>query len=386
MKFSINKTELQNAISVVLKGISTRSTLPVLSGILLSAEDDGIVLQSTDLELSIKYTAQALVEEPGRTVVPGKLMGDIVKSLPDAAVVVSASAEGNDAQIICDNSAFSIRTLSAGDFPGFPKVSPDETLTLPFETFSQMVKRVAKVVSKDESRAILTGVLLEKEGDTLRMVATDSYRLALTEAKTSGMGGSQADPDSEGGQESADEGGSSLNVVIGGTFLNDVAGLQAKGESVEIGVSENQIIISCANTTLISRRIEGQYPNYRQLLPDTYSARAKFSVSELSSAVKRASLMSSSSAPIKISLVPDPVNLATVTVNSVDLGSVRENIDCPIEGNEMEIAFNSAYLMDGFAAMQQEEVYFDVEAPLKPGIFHTMDSNEFLYLIMPVRI
>ena len=379
MKFSINKTELQNALTVVSKGVSVRSTLPVLSGILVSVDGESMTLQSTDLEVSIQYSAPALVEEPGRTVVPGKLISDIVKSLPDAAVRFQSAQGSSDAQITCDSSAFSIRTLSADDFPGFPKVSPNETLTLPFDTFSQMVRKVSKVVSRDESRAILTGVLLERNGSTLRMVATDSYRLAMTEAKISDGAASDAGNDS-------DDTDNSFNVVISGSFLNDVAALSAQDGMVSIGVAENQIIVICGDIRFISRRIEGQYPNYRQLLPEEHTTRAKFPVSELASAIKRASLMSSSSAPIRISLTPDPVNLAVITVNSADLGSVRENIDCPIEGEEIEIAFNSAYISDGLTSLKEEEVYFDVQSPLKPGILRTIDSDDFLYLIMPVRI
>lgn len=158
MKFSINRTELANALSIVLKGVSTRSTLPVLSGILIEAAGDKIILQATDLELSIQYSVAALVEEEGRTVVPGKLFSEIVKNLPDAAVHVEATDE--QAFVTCDTSSFSIRALNAEDFPGFPRVDVHQKIEIPFHQFSTMVKRVSRVVSKDESRAILTGVLI----------------------------------------------------------------------------------------------------------------------------------------------------------------------------------------------------------------------------------
>ena len=161
MKFSINRTELDNALSIVLKGVSTRSTLPVLSGILIEAAGDKIILQATDLELSIQYSVAALVEEEGRTVVPGKLFSEIVKNLPDAAVHVEATDE--QAFVTCDTSSFSIRALNAEDFPGFPRVDVHQKIEIPFHQFSTMVKRVSRVVSKDESRAILTGVLITLE-------------------------------------------------------------------------------------------------------------------------------------------------------------------------------------------------------------------------------
>lgn len=162
VKFSINQTELQNALSIVLKGIATRSTLPILSGIFIEAENDSLTLQATDLELSIQYTVPALIEEEGKIVFPGKLLSEIVKNLPDAAVHVST--ELDSAVITCDSSSFSIKTLDASDYPGFPRVDVQQEITIPFSQFVTMVKRVARVVSKDESRAILTGVLITLEG------------------------------------------------------------------------------------------------------------------------------------------------------------------------------------------------------------------------------
>lgn len=368
MKFSINKTELQNALAVVQKGISTRSTLPVLSGILIDASNDKLVFQSTDLELSIQMEVTALIEEPGKLVVPGKLFSDIVKSLPDAAV--SVVSEGSEARVTCDTTAFSVKTLNPEDFPGFPTVEAKQTIKIPFATFAKMVRRVSRVVSRDESRAILTGVLVETEGAKLRMVATDSYRLALTEV----------DIDSE-----VYDGAEDFSAVISGSFLNDVAGLSLPEQAISIGVADNQIIVRCDNMVFINRRIEGQYPNYRQLLPEGYATRATFPVEPLTQAVRRASLMSSSTAPIKFALTP-AVNLAQITVTSADVGSVQESIDCPIEGEEVEIAFNSAYVSDGLATMKEDEVYFEVQSSLKPGIFRSAGEESHLYLIMPVRI
>lgn len=370
MKFSINKTELQRALAVVQKGVSTRSTLPVLSGILIDATQDVIVLQSTDLELSIQTSVAALVEEPGKIVVPGKLFSDIVKNLPEAAVHVES--EPGEARITCDTSAFSVKTLAAEDFPGFPSVEASQTIRLPFGTFSRMVRRVARAVSRDESRAILTGILVETEGAKLNMVSTDSYRLALTEC--------EIDADNYSGNED-------FRAVIAGSFMNDVAGLSADSDEITLGVADNQIIVRVDDTTFVNRRIEGTYPNYRQLLPDSFTTRATFPLEALTAAVHRAALISSSSAPIRFSLTP-AVNLAQITVSSSDVGSVQESIDCPIEGEEVEIAFNSAYISDGLAVVKDDEVYFDTTSPLKPGIFRSVDgsADKYLYLIMPVRI
>lgn len=364
MKFSINKTELQNAISVVLKGVSTRSTLPVLSGILVDASSDKLTLQTTDLEVSIQYSAPALVEEEGRTVVPGKLFSEIVKNLPDAAVHVRA--EDEQAFVTCDTSSFSIKALNPEDFPGFPTVDTHQRIEIPFAQFSSMVKRVSRVVSKDESRPILTGVLITLESGLLRMVATDSYRLAVTEAAL---------------ESSADD----FQAVISGSFLSEIASLPKTDSPVSLALAENQIVVTCRDTVFVNRRIEGNFPNYKQLLPDACATRATIDVDHLVAGVKRASLLGSSTSPVKFDL-----NVASQTIQisaaSQDVGSAQETLPCEIEGEDVEIAFNYAYVLEGLSAVTTDEVHLEVNSSLKPGIFRAAQPENYLYLVMPVRI
>ncbi|WP_251212968.1 DNA polymerase III subunit beta [Adlercreutzia murintestinalis] len=365
MRFTINKTELQIALNTVLKGVSTRSTLPVLSGIMLDARGDEVILQSTDLEYSVQYTVAALVDEPGRTVVPGKLLSDIVKNLADAAVTVQA-AEG-EAHITCDTSSFSVRTLNAEDFPGFPHVETDQTIEIPFPAFADMVKRVARVVSRDESRAILTGILITLEEGVLRMVATDSYRLAVCETAL---------------PEAIAE---DFEAVILGSFMNEIASLPKTEDMVRLAIAENQIVATCGPVVFINRRIEGNYPNYKQLLPDTYASRAELEVSALAASVKRASLLSSSTAPMRFDL--NAASQTTqITVSSPDVGTAQETLPCAIEGEDVQIAFNSLYVMDGLAAISGEKVSLEVQSDMKPGILRAAEPENYLYLIMPVRL
>lgn len=364
MRFSINRVELQNAISVVLKGVSTRSTLPVLSGILITAEGDKINLQTTDLEVSIQYSAPALVEEEGRAVVPGKLFSEIVKNLPDAAVHVRA--EDEQAFITCDTSSFSIKALNPDDFPGFPAVDVQQRIDIPFTQFASMVKRVSRVVSRDESRPILTGVLVTLESGLLRMVATDSYRLAVTEAALN---------------SAADD----FQAVISGSFLSEIASLPKTEANISLALAENQIVVTCQDTVFINRRIEGNFPNYKQLLPDTYVTRATIDVDHLVAGVKRASLMGSSSSPVRFDL-----NVASQTAQisaaSQDIGSAQETLACEIEGEDVEIAFNYAYVLEGLGAVSSDEVYLEVQSSMKPGIFRAPAPESYLYLVMPVRL
>lgn len=365
MKISINQSELQNALAVVLKGVATRSTLPILSGILLDAKNDELTLQTTDLELSIQYSVAALIEEEGQTVVPGKLFTDIIKNLSDAAVHIAATEESAD--ITCDSASFSIKTLNPADFPGFPHVEVTQTIEIPFTQFSSMVRRVARVVSKDESRAILTGVLITLEENVLKMVATDSYRLAITETELN--------------SSSPEE----FQAVIAGSFLHDIAALPKTDSQVSLALAENQIVISYQDTVFVNRRLEGNFPNYRQLLPDSHSTRVGIPVEHLVAAIKRSSLLSQSSSPVRFDINIDTQTTQLSTV-AQDVGTAQENILCAVEGENVEIAFNYAYLLDGLNAIGTDEVFLEVQSSLKPGIFKAPEPDKFLYLVMPVRI
>ncbi|MBQ9001180.1 MAG: DNA polymerase III subunit beta [Eggerthellaceae bacterium] len=363
MRFSINQSELLNALTVVQKGISQRSTLPILSGVYVGTRGDEVSFQSTDLEMSVQYTVAALIDEPGAAVLPGKLFIDIVKNLPDAAVHIEASEDG--AIISCESSSFSIRSLNAADFPGFPEVLPEQQISVPFDAFSSMARKVCRVVSKDESRMILTGVLISVEGGVLRLVATDSYRLAVTEHP---LENSQAD----------------FSAVLAGGFVSDLAGLPRTGEDISFALAENQIIVSYGGTVFVNRRIEGKYPNYKQLIPASYETRCLVSRSAFAAAVKRASLLDSSGSQVKFS-INEPSQ--TIQLNTTqEVGSTQEIVKAQVEGADVEIGFNSYYVTEGLSAMDSSEVSFELQGSLKPGIMRGAGDERYLYLVMPVRI
>ena len=363
MKLSISQSELLNALTIVQKGITSKSTLPVLSGVLVQTVGDEVTFQTTDLELSIQYTSAALVEEAGSAVLPGKLFVDIVKNLPDAAVHLEANDES--AIVSCESSSFSIRCMNPSDFPGFPKVEPEQTINVPFEIFSNMARKVSRVVSKDESRAILTGVLICSEEGLFKMVATDSYRLAVTEAPLP--------------SESTE-----FSAVIAGAFVSDLAGLPKTGENITFALSQNQIVVSYAGTVFINRRIEGRYPNYKQLIPTAYDTRCILSKQSLLSAVKRASLLERSGSQVRFS-VNVPSQTIQLTTNQ-DVGSTQEIVKAQIEGEDVEIGFNSHYVIEGLSAMDSSDVSFEIQGSLKPGVFKAAGDENYLYLVMPVRI
>jgi len=364
MKVSIARSELLETLSIVSKGLSSRTTLPILSGVLLTTRDNELGLNSTDLEISIKTGSKARVDEPGSCVVPGKLITDIVRSLPEAAVSIESIQGG--ATISCGQSSFVVKTLAAEDFPKFPDITPADMVTLPADVFAGVVHQVSRAVSRDETRPILTGVLVVVEEGILRMVATDSYRLCVREVPVEGTTGA-------------------LEAVVPGRALEDVARLAASSETVRIGVSENQVVFSFGDTTFISRRIEGSFPNYRQLIPKEQQTRFLIGRQEFMEAVKRVSLMAQHSAPLRLKVGVDD-HMLTLSAQTQDVGEAVESLEIEPTGEDVEMAFNHAYLMDGISVSEGDKIALEIVSPLKPGVLKSESGEDFIYLLMPVRL
>lgn len=365
MKISIARGELLEALSVVSRGLSSRTTLPILSGVYVATHGDTVVFQATDLEVSIKTSCKARIEQPGQTVLPGKLLTDVTRSLPEAAVTIDTTTAGV-ASITCGQSSFSMKTLSPDDYPKFPEVDASHTVTLPSETFSHVVHQVARSVSRDETRPILTGILVVVEAGVLRMVATDSYRLCVREVPLEGAA-------------------SEIELVVPGKAMEDVAKLIGSSEVVSLGVAENQVIFSFGETTFVSRRIEGSFPNYRQLLPKEHTTRAVVDRVELLEAVKRVSLMAQHNTPLRVKITTGD-HILTLSAATQDIGDAAEDVQVTPEGEDVEIAFNHAYLLDGVSVAEGDTVAIEVTSPLKPGVLKPAQGDDFTYLLMPVRL
>jgi DNA polymerase III subunit beta len=364
MKLSVARGELLDALSVVGKGLSARSTLPILSGVLLTSSNGEVQLQATDLEVSVKRTCPALVEEEGQIVVPGKLLTEIVRSLPDAAVTIET--EGEIAHIRCLHSSFTVKTLNAADFPKFPEVVVEETVSLPSSVIGSVVKKVSKSVSRDETRATLTGILVVVEGPSLRMVSTDSYRLAISEVMMEG------EPES------------GLNVVIPGRALDEITRLASDSEDMKIGLTENQVVFEFGQTVFVTRRIEGNFPNYKQIIPKESATSVEVSGEELIAAVKRVSLMALHNSPIKLQISVEDQTLS-LSAMTQDVGEASEDVMVKAEGNDAGIAFNHSFLMDGLSSAGTETVRIEIKDHEKPGLIRSAEEDGFRYVLMPVR-
>jgi len=365
MKITVEKGRLLQIINTVSKGMSSRSTLPIFAGIYIEATIDGVIFQTTDLEISIKHIADALVEKRGATIVPGKLFNEIIKSLPDAAITLEQKADF--LSITCLESSFNITTMNPIDFPLFPHVMAERTITLPTDVISVAVKKVSKAVSRDESRAVLTGIFLKAEGKQLRLVATDSYRLAVSRFELN-------DPITE-----------PLQLIIPGTVFEEVTRLANGEKELQIGESENQILFQFGTTTFISRKIEGNYPNYEQLIPQQRLVSATVRTSDFYEATRRAAVLAHNHGSIKFAVDPD-AQLIEISTKSQELGSSRENMNADIEGERLEIGFNHQYILDGLTSIDTEEVLFEAQTSRKPGILKTVGNDNYFYLTMPVHL
>lgn len=365
MKFNISKESLVAALNTVLKGTSARATLPILSGILLDADSSGsVVFQTTDLEISIKHTVQADVIEMGKAVVPGKLFSDIVKNLPDAAVGITSSQE--QTEIRCMDSSFTLSSLNPADFPYFPEVIASQIIELPSAELGNVVKKIAKAVSRDESRAVLTGVLFSVEAGNVYFAATDSYRLCVSSMQQSGFDGDD------------------FQVIIPGKTFEDVTRLASDFETIKIGFSDNQVIFQFGTTIFVSRKIEGNYPNYKQLIPNDHAVSIELDTQTLITAIKRVSLLAQSHTPVHFVFEADEQKVK-ISARTQDVGTASETIDAKIDGEDIEIAFNHQYLLDGLSSLSGQTI-IELQSSLKPGIIKDSENPGFLYLAMPVRL
>ncbi len=364
MNINFTQSELNAALQTVQRTISSKSILPILSGILLNIEKGYIDFYTTDLELSTKYRMAADSKEESSVVLPARLIVDIVKNLPEAKISLDIDGKGGNVKLSCGSSSFDLKTYPAEDFPKFPELQLEKTISIDGKKLSSAIKQVIKAVSKDETRPVLCGILMTVNKGKLTFVTTDSYRLAVHEAAIENNAAND------------------INVIIPARCMDELSKICGDGD-IEVGLTKNQIYFNLGNIVIVSRLIEGNFPNYQQLLPNSCELRVKLNKDRMVSALKRVSLLANNNALVKIKINKTNIQISAVTA---DVGSADEDIDADISGNGMEIAFNAQYLIDGLNSIAEDEVFMELNNPLKPGIIRPAEAQDFLYLAMPVRI
>ena len=367
MKLQASAAELLAQLQTVSRVASTRSAVQALSGVQVVAENGSVELRATDMEVGLRVPLQADVEREGTAVLPGRLTLDVARALPTDAVTVELRASQQDVEIVSGSATFHIRTLRGEDFPPFPDAAGDAVVTVPAEAFVATVGKVARSASRDETRPILTGILVSASGQELRMVATDSYRLSVKETPL----------------DAPLDGAFEANVPA--RALQELARIaqQAGSETLQVAKRANQIVFDVGGMVLTSRLIEGQFPNYRQLLPESYEHELRLETRELTDVVRRISLLAQKNAPLRLSFAEGELK---VSAQTPDVGEALESLPVPFGGEPFEIGFNPEFLRDGLESVDADDLVLKLISPLRPGLIEAGDGSGFLYLIMPIRL
>jgi DNA polymerase III subunit beta len=366
MKFKCKRTDLIYGVQTVLNAISSRNTLPILSNILFEAENNIVRLTGTDLEVSIKCQMPAEVSSPGSITIPAKRLSEIVRELPDSEINFSMG-DNSVVTLICDKATFRINGLPKDDYPVLPKVKSDKGFNLPKKTLLNMIRKSIFAVSTDETRYVLNGVLFFMEGNKLRLVATDGHRLAMIDEKL------EKNPNQK------------FNYIVPAKTLQELSKiLDGEGE-INLQITENQIVFINDDLVLMSRLIDGQFPNYQQVIPKQSDRIIPCDTGALLAATRRVALMAADkSSSVKYTF---STNKLSISANTPEVGEAQEDLELTYNGDLLSIAFNAKYVIDVLKNMSSEKCVMELSTNLNPGVFKPQpDTEEYLCIVMPMRL
>jgi DNA polymerase-3 subunit beta len=357
------RDELTRALGIVSRGVSARTTVQILAGILLRVSGGRLELAATDMELSLRTAIDVQEATEGSVVVPGRLLLDLARLLPAAEVVIEHKPEEATVEIRSGSATYRLHTYNAEDFPRLPEAEAAERHEVDRETVLTTISRVSRSASRDESRPVLTGVLMRFEPGKLVMAATDSYRLSVKETNVEGTV-----PE--------------LEAIVPARALGELARIAQEGEKLELAVHENQVIFATGDALLTTRRIDGQFPNYKQLVPEAFDHELALPREELLDVVRRVSVMAQRNSPLRLRFADGEL---TVSAQTQDVGEARESLPVPFSGEPLEIGFNAEFLRDGIESVFGDQLRLQLISPLRPAVLQG-ESDDFLYLIMPIRL
>jgi DNA polymerase III subunit beta len=363
MKVSCSRDELTARLGVVSRAVSARTSVQVLLGVLLRAEAGRLHLAATDMELSLRASLEAEVEDEGSVVVPGRLLVELARLLPEGEVLLEHRAEEGVVRIECGSASYRLHTYSVEDFPRLPDPAVVQPFVVDRRALLDTVARVSRSASRDESRPVLTGILVRFDEGKLVMAATDSYRLAVKETPL---------------ETDAPE----FEAIIPARALAELARVAQSGDTVELGVHENQVAFSADGILLTTRRIDGQFPNYKQLLPETFEHELTLPRGELLDVVRRTAVMAQRNSPLRLRFSEGEL---TVSAQTQDVGESRESLPVAFDGDPLEVGFNAEFLREGIESVAADEIVLKLISPLRPGLIQGED-DDFWYLIMPIRL
>jgi DNA polymerase-3 subunit beta len=363
LRITVSKDELASKLAIVARGVSTRTAVLVLGGIHLRAEGGQLHLAATDMEVSLRAAADAQVAGEGVVVVPGRLLLDIARSLPDGDVTIEHKPEEAIVAVSSGSASYRLHTYSSEDFPRLPEVDEGTLHAIDREALVETIARVGRSASRDESRPVLTGILVRFEPGKIVMAATDSYRLAVKETSVEG---------------SLPE----LEAIIPARALQELTRIAGSADEVRLGMQENHVVFAADGTWLTTRRIDGQFPNYRQLLPEQFEHEVVLPREEALDVVRRVSLMAQRNSPLRLRFADGELTVSAITQ---DVGEARESLPAPYNGDAMEIGFNAEFLRDGLESVESDSITFKLISPLRPAVLEG-EGDDYVYLIMPIRL
>ena len=369
MKIVCYKDKILKAINSVVKGVASKTTMPILEGILIQTNDNEIKLTTYDLEIGIEYVMECEVQEQGSTVVNAIMFSEIIRKLPDTEIHISVN-DKNLLEIECEGSLYKLATMNPDEFPELPKIEIENSIEVDQNVLKNMIRKTIFAVSSEESRPIFTGCLFEVESNKLSLVAVDGFRLALRSIYLSKQT-------------------NNFSAVIPGKTLNEVNKIISDSfEPVKIGVAKNQALFEMDNCKVVTRILDGEFLNYKNVIPSNWETRVKVNKNTLQNSFERVSLISSSSVekekkyPVKVQ-----VDIGKVVISCTNqTGDAKEELYVATEGKNLEAGFNPKYFLDSLKAIDDEDVYVEFGSSISPCLIKSVENNDYTYMILPIRL
>ncbi len=369
MKIVCYKDNIIKAINSVVKGVASKTTMPILEGILIQTNDNEIKLTTYDLEIGIEYVMECEVKEQGSTVVNAIMFSEIIRKLPNTEIYISLN-DKNLLEIECEGSLYKLSTMNPEEFPELPKIEIENSIEIDQNILKNMIRRTIFAVSTEESRPIFTGCLFEIENNKLSLVAVDGFRLALRSIFLNKQS-------------------NNFSAVIPGKTLNEVNKIISDSfEPVKIGVSKNQALFEMDNCKVVTRILDGEFLNYKNVIPTNWETRIKVNKNNIQNSFERISLISSSTVekekkyPVKVK-----VDIGKVIISCTNqTGDAKEELYVSTEGKNLEAGFNPKYFLDSLKAIDDEEVYIEFGTSISPCLVKSVENNDYTYMILPIRL
>ena len=369
MKIICYKDKLIKALNSVVKGVASKTTMPILEGILIQTNDNEIKLTTNDLEIGIEYIMDCEVKEQGSTVVNAIMFSEIIRKLPDTEIYISVN-DKNLLEIECEGSLYKLATMNPDEFPELPKIEIENSIEVEQNTLKNMIRKTIFAVSNEETRPIFTGCLFEIENNKLSVVAVDGFRLALRNIYLN--------------KQTND-----FKAVIPGKTLNEVNKIISDSfEPIKIGVAKNQALFEMDNCKIVTRILDGEFLNYKNVIPSNWETRMRVNKNSLQNSFERISLISASTIekekkyPVKVQ-----VDIGKITISCTNqTGDAKEELFVATEGKNLEVGFNPKYFLDSLKAIDDEEVYVEFGSSISPCLIKSIDNNDYTYMILPIRL